>query len=134
MASSLFSQTTYGFPQFMPQLEQPQFSSSVADLKRDEEIGKLKDLITKLSEEVNRLNSIINKMGVGMGMSLSVSDEIVVLRTITRAQAKREIMDLLDGSDRLYYHDIATALKLDLEEVVSIVTELESEGLVGEAN
>ncbi|MCX6668707.1 MAG: hypothetical protein NTV25_02730 [Methanothrix sp.] len=134
MASLPLVYTTYGFAEFMPQPEQQQFSSSVADLKRDEEISKLKELVSKLSAEVNRLGDMISDIGVVVSRSHSISDDIVVLRTITRAQAKQEIMGLLDGSDKLYYHDIATTLRLDLEEVVSIVTELESEGLVGEAN
>jgi len=40
--------------------------SSIADLKRDEEIRKLKDIVIKLSEEVNRLESIISSMGARM--------------------------------------------------------------------
>jgi predicted ArsR family transcriptional regulator len=58
---------------------------------------------------------------------------VIMLRSISREQAKEEIMELLDKSDKLYYSDIAEALKLDLGQVVGIVEELEAEGKVGEA-
>ena len=61
------------------------------------------------------------------------TEEVIMLRSISREQAKKEIMELLDKSDKLYYGDIAEALKLDLEQVVEIVEELEAEGEVGEA-
>ncbi len=61
------------------------------------------------------------------------SEEIVLLRSISREKAKEEIMKLLDKSDKLYYSDIANALRLDLKEVVEIIEELEAEGKVGEA-
>jgi len=47
----------------VPQPEQQQFTTYVADLKRDEEIRRLGDLVTKLSEEVNRLERLISNMG-----------------------------------------------------------------------
>ena len=62
-----------------------------------------------------------------------VTEEVIMLRSISREQAKKEIMELLDKSDKLYYSDIAEALKLDLEQVVAIIEELEAEGKVGEA-
>ena len=51
-----------------------EWSSSVADLKRDEEIRQLKMLVTKLSEEVNKLESIIVDMGARMGMYRGVNE------------------------------------------------------------
>jgi len=36
---------------------------SIADLERDEEIRQLRALVTKLSEEVNRLGDMISDMG-----------------------------------------------------------------------
>ncbi len=59
--------------------------------------------------------------------------EVIVLRTIPREQAKKEILDLLDKYDKLYYGDIAEQLRLDLEQVVEIVGELEKEGKIEEA-
>ena len=61
------------------------------------------------------------------------SEEVILLRSIPREQAKEEIMKLLDESDKLYYSDIAEMLRLDLKEVVEIIEELEAEGKVGEA-
>lgn len=40
-----------------------EWANSVADIKRDEEIKQLKTLVTKLSEEVNKLENIIVDMG-----------------------------------------------------------------------
>ncbi|MBE0515772.1 MAG: hypothetical protein IBX41_00040 [Methanophagales archaeon] len=61
------------------------------------------------------------------------TEKVIMLRSISREQAKEEIMALLDESDKLYYSDIAEALRLDLELVVEIIQELEAEGKVGEA-
>lgn len=66
MAGSAAPSYSGGWPQlqFVPQTEPQPFSSSIADLKRDKEISELKDLVNKLTKEVNRLESMISLMGV----------------------------------------------------------------------
>jgi len=57
----------------------------------------------------------------------------VVLRPLSRDQAREEILDLFRSStEPLFYSDIAERLQLDLEQVLDVTTELEREGLIGE--
>jgi len=108
-------------------------SDSALDLERDSQIIELRTQVTKLTEQVNRLEKILGEMSKRMESMQTSSEDVMVLRSITRDEAKKEILDLLDKSDKLYYYDIAEALRLDLEEVVQIMSELESEGFVGVA-
>ena len=108
-------------------------SYSALDLERDSQIIELRTQVTKLTEQVNRLEKILGEMSKRMESMQTSSEDVMVLRSITRDEAKKEILDLLDKSDKLYYYDIAEALRLDLEEVVQIMSELESEGFVGVA-
>jgi len=108
-------------------------SYSALDLERDSQIIELRTQITKLTEQVNRLENIIGEISKRIEPMQTSSEEVMVLRSITRDEAKKEILDLLDKSDKLYYYDIAEALRLDLEEVVQIMSELESDGFVGVA-
>ena len=55
-------------------------------------------------------------------------EEVIVLRTISRKQAKREIKELFQSGETLYYSDIAERLRIDLPLVVEICQELGSEG------
>ena len=50
---------------------------------------------------------------------------MIVLREISREQAKQEIQQLFSSGRTLYYSDIAEELSLDLELVVDICRELE---------
>lgn len=54
--------------------------------------------------------------------------QVVVLREISREQAKDEISKLFLEGGRLYYSDIAHKLRLDLELVVEICRELLEKG------
>ena len=54
----------------------------------------------------------------------------VILREITREEAKSEIERLFKKGNTLYYSDIAEKLRIDLELVVEICEELFSEGKV----
>ncbi|MBL7126640.1 MAG: hypothetical protein ISS58_05485 [Dehalococcoidales bacterium] len=57
-------------------------------------------------------------------------EEAIVIREITREEAKQEIRQLFKSGRTLYYSDIARELKLDLELVVEICNELQESGLV----
>lgn len=103
------------------------------DWEKDSKIEELSNQVTKLTEQVNRLERVINEAFKRMETMQVRSEDVMILRTITRDQAKKEILDLLDKSDKLYYYDIAEALQLDLEQVVELMSELESEGCVGVA-
>ncbi len=65
------------------------------------------------------------------GLKAQVSgEEVVVLRTITREQAKQEVQELLATGETLYYSDIARRLRIDLPQVVELCQELEQEGAI----
>jgi len=58
------------------------------------------------------------------------AENLIVLREIPRDQAKKEIAKLFQKSGSLYYSDIAEQLRLDLELVVDLCSELEKEGQI----
>ena len=58
----------------------------------------------------------------------------VVLRALAHDEARQEMLDLFRSSDGpLFYSDIAERLQMDLEQVLKVATELEQEGLIGDA-
>lgn len=77
--------------------------------------------ILRIESLEQRLNNIENAMP---------REEVIVLREITREEAKIEIERLFTKGDTLYYSDIAKKLRLDLELVVNICEELFKEGKV----
>ena len=57
-------------------------------------------------------------------------EKVIVLREISREQAKQEIQQLFSSGRTLHYSDIAKELRLDLQLVVDICRELEGNGEV----
>ena len=56
-----------------------------------------------------------------------------MLRALSHEEARQEILDLFRSSEGpLFYSDIAERLQMDLEQVLKVTTELETEGLIGE--
>jgi len=84
---------------------------------------KLATIAAKLDKRMNILES-----------KLPGEENVVVLREITREEAKAEIANLFSEGQTLYYSDIATKLRLDLELVVDICNELMSEGEISVAD
>jgi hypothetical protein len=79
------------------------------------EIIELRRKVTELEEAVEVLR-------------LEGSDEeVIVLRTISREEAKQEISKLFQTGETLYYSDIAERLWFDLPMVVAICQELQQE-------
>ncbi len=64
-------------------------------------------------------------------LELDNKEKVIVLREITREEAKQEIRQLFSSGRTLYYSDIVQELKLDLETVVDICNELEEEKGIG---
>lgn len=58
------------------------------------------------------------------------SEEVIVLRDISREQAKVEIKELFASGQTFYFSDIVEKLKLDLSLVVELCLELEKEGAI----
>lgn len=82
-----------------------------------EEIGKLRSRVAALEAQVARLEE-------------NSAEQVIVLREITREEARIEITDLFRAGETLYYSDIAERLRIDLETVVAICRELQEEGAV----
>lgn len=57
-------------------------------------------------------------------------EQVIVLREITREEAKTEIIDIFASGETLYYSDISERLRIDLEVVVEICRELQAEGVI----
>jgi DNA-binding MarR family transcriptional regulator len=80
------------------------------------EIEQLRARVAALEQEVSQLKA-------------SPSDEqVIVLRSITRDQAKQEILELFQSGETLFFSDIAKRLNIDLPLVVEICQELREEG------
>ena len=58
-------------------------------------------------------------------------EQVMVVRDITKEEAKEEIRQLLKGGDTLYFSEIADKLRLDLEMVVDICRELQDTKEIG---
>jgi O6-methylguanine-DNA--protein-cysteine methyltransferase len=55
-------------------------------------------------------------------------EEIIVLRSIPREEAKQEILAQFQSGETLYYSEIARRLQLELPVVVELCQELQDEG------
>jgi len=58
-------------------------------------------------------------------------EKVIVIREITREEAKKEIRQLFLTGRTLYYSDIAEELKLDLKLVVDICREFQENKEIG---
>jgi len=114
-------------PETYQRIDISQVLNSFVEVVRQE----MRSMEERLIERIDyRISELIERRNIEQGED---TEEVTMLRSISREQAKEEIMELLDKSDKLYYSDIAEKLKLDLKEVVEIIEELEAEGEVGEA-
>ncbi len=83
------------------------------------------DAITYFSfrEELERIRQKL--------LELEDKEKVIVLKEITREEAKKEIQQLFAGGRTLYYSDIVKELRLDLETVVEICNELHESKEIG---
>jgi|GEM_PF-3919124 len=80
--------------------------------------------IEKLNEEIKRLKESVSALEA----QLVAREEVIMLRAISREQAKGEIRELYSSGETLYYSDVAQRLRLDLRLIVELCQELEEEG------
>lgn len=78
-----------------------------------------------LRKEIERINQKLVELEERMPQ-----EKVIILREITREEAKQEIQHLFSIGRTLYYSDIAEELRLDLKLVVEICQELEEAGEV----
>lgn len=112
-AASKFSEK---FPSADPTIDSlrknnKKLASENRKLKRD-----LKDVTSRIDAVEKQISDLAGE------------ERIIVLREITKEEAKDEIRDLFRTGKVLYYSDIAEELRIDLELVVEICQELKGEG------
>ena len=81
-------------------------------------------LSSRLSELTDRLTALEEKID-------ATSPTVVVLRELSREDAKAEIIDLFSQGNVLDYEDVVTQLRIDLELAVELCDELIEEGEIG---
>lgn len=80
-------------------------------------------------EAINQLSSRIEALEEKLS-ELQKEQEVIVLREVTREDAKDEIENLFKEDRVLYFSDVAKELRIDLEVVVEICEELLAEGKI----
>ncbi len=88
------------------------------------------DVINQMRDEVNDLKERVAELEAQVEALSSAAGKLVMIRTIDRAEAKREIHNLFESGETLYYSDFVQRLGLDISVVVELCKELESEGEV----
>lgn len=90
----------------------------------------------KQNRELTEFNrALLTEMKKLIGHIVGERSRTVILRAIPRTQAKDEILKLFkEAKGSLFYSDVAEKLNLDLELVVELCNELESEGSIGVLN
>jgi hypothetical protein len=108
-------------------------SKSFADLERDEKIRELSDLVSKLSEEVNKLERIISGMGAILGES-SIRFNVVDVNDKPLGETKDSLIAFYQRhrGESIYPDDAACELGLDLKVAMQAVKELIREGRIEE--
>ena len=86
--------------------------------------------IFQLQEKVLALEDRISTLVV----TGTLDERIIVLRTISKEEARAEILQLFQSGDVIDYGDIAEKLRIDLRTVVEICNDLEREGVIGESH
>lgn len=86
---------------------------------------------SELLDEIRHLKLEVEKLKE----EFQPSKGIKVLQTMTKEDARRAILGIFESTDgTIYYSDLVEKLKIDLEQIVEIVAELEKEGVIHEAD
>jgi hypothetical protein len=86
-------------------------------------------LLQKENLALKRAVKKIEKRLASLEASIPVQ-KTIVLREISKEQAKIEIQDLFSRGDILYYSDIAEKLRIDLSMAVDLCNEMQTEGVI----
>ena len=82
---------------------------------------------TDLYAEIENLRARVAALETQVGTlqtNMLDESEVIVLRTVERKDAVQEILQLFQSEKILFYSDIATRLRFDLQTVVEICQEL----------
>ncbi len=101
----------------------------LADRVKETAVGPAKETTAKPNNDLLQQIKDLEKR-LALVEKAIPRQKTIVLREITREEAKSEIEDLFKKGDILYYSDISEQLRIDLELVVEICEELIKEGKV----
>jgi len=89
-------------------------------------------VIEEMRADIEQLQSRVLALEEAVAMlsrfAPSADEDVIVLRTIPREQARHEIRELFEAGETLYYSDISRRLRIDLPLAVELCQELEEEG------
>lgn len=86
-------------------------------------------VIQELQSKVEHLRGRVAVLEEEVGsLKASPQEKLIVLRTVSREQAKQEVQELFGSGETLFYSDIAQRLQLELSLVVELCQELKAEG------
>ncbi|MCK4223826.1 MAG: hypothetical protein KAX39_01515 [candidate division Zixibacteria bacterium] len=95
------------------------------------ELNQLIEENVRLRQDINSLLGKLSQLITLIRENYSdKAENLIVLREVPKRQAKKEIVQLFQKCGSLYYSDIAEQLRLDLELVVDLCSELEKEGKI----
>ncbi|MFQ6062166.1 MAG: hypothetical protein ACE5KT_05330 [Methanosarcinales archaeon] len=97
-----------------------------------EVLEEIHNVRADFNRAVHKIERLIDSRFAALVERSSFSPEVMVMRSIPREEAKKEILDLFKSTPtKLSYSDIIDQLRIDPEVVIDIVDELEEEGLIG---
>jgi Mn-dependent DtxR family transcriptional regulator len=93
-------------------------------------LAKSRPTVTQLAARLARTEAKVRSLERELAAlrTNGAVEDVVVLRQVDRGQAKREIRELFQRGETLYYSEIADRLRLDIEVVVEVCRELMDEG------
>lgn len=105
------------------------------DLDKEEKIlgqieEKIKDSVSTVATLTKRMEALEKEV---KKLTTEIVEKVVVLKPITKKEARTKIIRLFKSGKILYYSDIVEKLGIDLPLVVEICNELEKEGIIGTA-
>ena len=96
--------------------------SSSSDILEQENMQLRNENLT-LRDAIRRIEERLTSIEASLP-----SEKVIMLRELSKEEAKNEIKRLFSSGKTLYYSDIAQQLELDLELVVDICNELQEQG------
>jgi hypothetical protein len=96
--------------------------SSSSDILEQENMQLRNENLT-LRDAIRRIEERLTSIEASLP-----SEKVIMLRELSKEEAKNEIKRLFSSGKTLYYSDIAQQLELDLELVVDICNELQKQG------
>lgn len=116
--------------------ETEEFHIDLVEVKKavgqiEEKIKESVDIKATLTKRVEALEKEIKELA--KELTTEIVEKVVVLKPITKKEARAKIIRLFKSGKVLYYTDIVQKLGIDLPLVVEICNELEKEGIIGTA-